>query len=108
MIIYVILRTTFDIGLYSITQLYKAVVFADTFSLNFNHTSTVPLLTDSFCREQSMVIRVKPFKKEYNWNDGSFLSRDLIIRRMETQYISYKIYESAFVKSRFRSDKIQN
>jgi len=29
----------------------------------------MPLLTDSFCRKQSMVIRVKPLKKEFNWND---------------------------------------
>ena len=34
-----------------------AVVFAGTFSLHSksNRTSTVPLLTDSFCREQSMI-----------------------------------------------------
>ena len=60
MIIYVILRITF--GLYSITRSWYdkvifAVIFAGTFSLNlnFNRTSTMPLLTDSFCREQSMV-----------------------------------------------------
>ena len=53
------------------------IVFAGTFSLNSNsnHTSTVPLLTDSFCREQSMITRLKSFKEEFNWNDGSFLSR---------------------------------
>jgi len=57
-IMYVILRTTLDIGLYSITR--YTVVFAGRFSLNSNsnHTSTVLFLTDLFCREQS-VTKVK-------------------------------------------------
>jgi len=82
MIIYVILRTAFDIGLYSIVIVYDKIIsgcIRDTFSnsnSNSNHTSTVSLLTDSFCREESItkIIRVKSFKKGFNWNNSSFLS----------------------------------
>ena len=52
-------------------------VFAGTFSLNSYCNRTSTLLTDSFCREQSMITRVKPLKKEFNWNDGLFLSRGI-------------------------------
>jgi len=62
-IIYMILRITLDNGLYSIIRScimrQWAVIFASTFSLHSNsiRTSTVALLMDSFCCEQSVIIK---------------------------------------------------
>src|SRR5580765_589741 len=84
-------RTTLVSGLYwimrSCMMRQYAVVLSGTFSLhsNSNRTSTVALLTDSFCREQSMI------------TNGP-LSRNFVRVRFGSRYASVIVFGETRVR----------
>jgi len=69
----------------------------------------MPFLTIRFCREQSIVTRLKPLKKEFNCNDGSFFHEGFGNKTYRNVYISYKtrlcVYQSLDLD---HMDKIQS